>query len=187
MIKREKDYLAKIKKKYIWGMVIWLIIMFSIFGVGYFLNETRLNVFTVVAAVLVLPAAQYITQLFALWKFDDPDFETSKALELIKGNYSLFHSVLVPDQRIILYFDHIVVTGTKIYCIIDNATDLSKTKEIFNKKISAKGIPLKTVVYVDQSATKDMAGVFNKIENNVTIENTENLNEYTQLVTQMMM
>ncbi len=187
MIKREKDYLSKIKKKYIWGMVIWLIIMFGIFGIGYFLNETRLNIFTVVAAVLVLPAAQYITQLFALWKFEDPDLETSQELERIIGSYSLFHSVLVPDQRTILYFDHIFVTGTKIYCIIDNATDLSKTKKIFNKKISAKGIPLNTVVYVDQSATKDMGGLFKKIEKNVGIENIGNLNEYTQLITQMMM
>lgn len=187
MIKREKDYLAKTKKKYIWGMVIWLIIMFSIFGIGYYLNGTRLNIFTVAAAVLVLPAAQYITLLLSLWKFKDPDLETSNKLELIKGNYSLFHSVLVPTQTIILYFDHIIVTGSKIYCIIDSTSDLSKTKEAFNKKISAKGIALKTIVYVDQSATKDMSGLFKKIETSAGVENLENLNEYTQLISQMMM
>lgn len=187
MIKREKDYLSKIKKKYTWGTIIWLIIMFGVFGTGYFLNKSRNNIFTVVAAVLVLPAAQYITQLFALWKFNDPDIENSKALEKMEGNYSLFHSVLVPDNKLILYFDHIIVTGSKIYCIIDNATDLSKAKEIMNKKVIAKGIPLKAIVYVDESKTKDMGNLINQIQRNIAVDNPENLNENTQLITQMMM
>ncbi len=187
MIKREKNYLSKIKKKYMVGTIIWLIIMFSVFGTGYFLNKSRNNLFTVVAAVLVLPAAQYITQLFALWKYNDPDLETSEALDEITGHYSVFHGVLVPDRSIILYFDHILVTGSKIYCIIDNATDLLKTEEVFNKKLTAKGIPLKTVVYIDQKKTKDMGNLFKTIQKSAAIENEATLNEYTQIITQMMM
>lgn len=187
MIKREKDYLAKKKKKYLIGTIIGLIIMFSVFGIGYFLNKTRNNIFTVVAAVLVLPAAQFMTLLFALLKFKDPNIETSNKLERISGNYNLFHSVLVPDQTTIIYFDHILVTGTKIYCIIDNVADLAKMQEIFNKKIKAKGIPLKTIVYVEESKAEEMGNLIKKIETNATIENEENLNEYTQLITQMMM
>ncbi|HHX59728.1 MAG TPA: hypothetical protein GX707_03160 [Epulopiscium sp.] len=187
MIKREKNYLTQKKKKYILMSVIWLFIMFGIFWTGYILNNTRNNVFTVFAAVLVLPAAQYMTQLFAILKFKDPDIEASNQLELIKGNYNLFHSVLIPDLTEIIYFDHIVVTGTKIYCIIDNVTDIAKQKEIFDKKIKAKGISLKAIVYVDQNKTKDMGNLFKQIEVNAAIENEINLKEQTQLITQMMM
>lgn len=187
MIKREKDYLTRKKRKYVIGTIIGLIVMFSVFGLGYFLNKTRNNVFTVLAAVLVLPAAQYITKLFAIIRFKDPDIKTSNSLELIEGSYNLFHSVLVPDQKTIFFYDHIIVTGTKIYCIIDNATDFIKAKEAFSKKMKAKGIPLKAIVYVDQNSTKVMGDLFKKIEASAAIENEENLNEYTQLIAQMMM
>lgn len=187
MIKREKNYLAKKKKKYLIGTLIGLIIMLSVFLLGYALNKTRNNIFTVMAALLVLPAAQYMTQLFAILKFKDPDIETSNQLELIKGNYSLFHSVLIPNQRSVMYIDHILVTGTKIYCMMDSTTDLAISKDVFSKKMKAKGIPLRTIVYVEQSKIKDMRNFFKKIETNIAIQNEENLNEYTQLIAQMMM
>lgn len=187
MIIREKDYIAKTKKKYTIGSLIWLTVMFSVFALGYFLNNTRNNIFTVVAAVLVLPAAQYLTLLFGLWQYKDPDPKTSEQLALIEGQYSLFHSVLVPHRANILYFDHIFVTGSKIYCIIDNATDLSNTQRIFNQKIKAKGIPLEALEYVDQAKVKNMGNIFKKIRISVARENEENLNEYTQLIKQMMM
>ena len=187
MIKREKDYLAKKKKKFLRGSIIWSLIVFGIFITGYGLNNTRSNIFTVVAAVLVLPIAQNLTQLLTLWKFKDPNLERSNELEGIKGNYSLFHSVLVPDIKEIMYFDHILVTGTKIYCIINRHANLPKIKSMFNKKIKAKGIPLSAVVYVDLSQTKDMGNLFKTLETNAAIQNQENLNEFTHLIAQMMM
>lgn len=187
MIKREKDYLVKKKKKFLAGSIIWSLIVFAIFITGYILNNTRSNIFTVVAAVLVLPIAQNLTQLLTLWKFKDPDFETSQQLEEIKGNYSLFHGVLVPDIKEIMYFDHILVTGRKIYCIIDKHAKLPEIKSMFNKKIKAKGIPLSAVVYVELGQTKDMGNLFKTIEAEAAIENEENLNEYTHLIAQMMM
>ena len=186
MVKREKDYLKKQKKKYLRGTIIWLIIMLSIFSLGYFLNRTRNNIFTVIAALFVLPVAQDMTKLIAILKFNDPDAEISKRLEEIKGDYSLFHGILVPDQSSVYYYDHILVTGSKIYCIIDSATNIAKKKEVFEKKIKAKGIPLKTVIYIENYKTKTKGNMFKKIERNVEISN-ENLNEYTQLIAQMMM
>lgn len=187
MIKREKDYLKKQKKKHLIGTLIWLAVMFGIFGIGYFLNRTRNNIFTVIAALFVLPAAQDMTKLIAILKFKDPDIETSKKLEDIKGEYNIFHGVLIPDVSSIYYYDHIVVTGTKIYCIIDSASNISKKKEVFNKKIEAKAIPLKTVIYIESGKTKEKGNIFKKIERNAEIANKENLNEYTQLIAQMMM
>lgn len=187
MVKREKDYLKKQKGKYLKGTLIWLIVMFSIFGLGYLLNKTRNNVFTVIAALFVLPVAQDITKLIAILKFNDPDTKTSEMLEDIKGEYNVFHSVLVPDQSSIYYYDHILVTGNKIYCIIDSATNIPKRKAVFEKKIKAKGIPLKTVIYIENDKTRAKGNIFKKIERNAEVSNKENLNEYTQLIAQMMM
>ena len=119
MVKREKEYLKKKKKQYLRGTIIWFVIMFSVFIVGYILNRTRKNVFTLVAALLVLPVAQYATQLLAIWKFKDPGIKISDFLESIKGDYALFHSALMPDTKEVINFDHIIVTGKNIYCIID--------------------------------------------------------------------
>ena len=161
--------------------------MFAVFLTGYFLNKTRNNVFTVVAAVLVLPVAQYATWLFSLWPFKDPDPKASLAIETLTGNYNLFHSLLVPAGNNILYFDHIIVTGTKIYCIIDKLTDKANLEERFNQKIKAKGLALNTLTYIDLGKVENLAGVLKQIQINIAIEHEENLKEYTHLIAQMMM
>ncbi|NLI89036.1 MAG: hypothetical protein GX366_01305 [Epulopiscium sp.] len=187
MIIREKDYLKKRKRKYLLASLMWLVIMFAIFLLGYMTTKTRGNIYTVLAAILVLPVAQYSTQLFVILRFKDPDPETSKQLESIKGKYSLFHSALIPDEKRILYFDHIFVTGSKIYCIMENPKDINDTKRILNKKLKAKGISLNKVVYIEKEKTKDLGNLFKKIEKDAIIEREEDLKEYTQLIAQMMM
>lgn len=187
MIKREKDYLEKKKRKYLRGTLVWLIIMFAVFFTGYILNKSRNNVFTVVAALLVLPVAQYGTQLLAIWKFKDPQRNISEKLESIKGNYNLFHGVLVPNQKHILYIDHIIVTEEKVYCMISEQANMNYIKETMDKKIKAKGIPLKSVEYMGLNKTFNMEKLAKKIEKTLLVQNKGNLEEYTQLIAQMMM
>lgn len=169
------------------GSLIWLAIVFTIFIIGYILNKTRKNIFTVAAAVLVLPIAQYSTQLITIWKFKDPDSKTSERLEQIKGEYNLFHSVLVPAKNTILYFDHIIVTGSKLYCIVNEPKDMNNIKTLFNDKINSKGIPQEAIVYLEQNKATNMGNVLKQIEKNVALEDEENLKDYTHLIGQMMM
>jgi len=187
MIIREKNYLKNKKKKFLIATIIWFVIMITIFIIGYILNGTRKNVFTVVAAILVLPVAQYGTQLLAIWKFKDPKIEMSNLFESIKGNYNLFHSALIPDQKEIINFDHIIVTGENIYCIINNHSDITYIKKVFNKKITAKGISLKAITYIELDKIKNKQKLLYKIEAATIKNNEKNLKEYTQLIAQMMM
>lgn len=187
MVIRDNNYLKNKKKKYLIGTFIWLIIMFSIFFTGLILNKTRNNIFTVIAAVLVLPAAQYSTQLFAILKFKDADSEMSNKLEVIKGEYSIFHSVIIPDLKGMINFEHVIVTGEKIYCIIDQDKDITLLKESFNKKIEAKGIPLNMVKYVEVTKLKNIDKLLRQIEASAKVNNQENQKEYTKLIAQMMM
>lgn len=187
MIRRENNYLRNKKKKYLLGSIVWLFIMSSIFITGILINKTRNNIFTVVAAVLVLPVAQYIAQLFAIIRFKDPDDTISRALESIQGEYDLFHGVIIPDQNTIINIDHIIVTGQTIYCIIDESKDIGDIKIIFNKKIEAKGVPMKSLVYIEKSKIRNMEKLLKEIE--ASAKNTKNSNksEYTKLIAQMMM
>lgn len=187
MIIQEKNYLKNKKIKFLKGTVIWFIIMITIFIVGYVLNGTRKNIFTVLAAILVLPVAQYATQLLTIWKFQDPEKEISELFESIQGNYNLFHSVLIPDKKEIINFDHIIVTGENIYCIINKHPDIAYIKKLFNTKIVAKGIPLKTMMYIELDKVKNKQKLLTKIEVATRRENEKNLKEYTQLIAQMMM
>lgn len=187
MIKREKEYLKNKKKKHLRGTIIWLVIMFSIFIVGYVLNETRNNVFTVIAALFTLPVAQDVTQLLAIWKFQDPEIETSEFFESIKGNYNLFHSVLLPDKTEVINFDHMIVTGTQIYCVVDGSRDITHIKDLLNKRLLAKGIPAQEITYIELSKVKNKQALLEKIEKSAKQEHEESLKEYTQLIAQMMM
>ena len=187
MIIQEKDYLKSKKIKFLTGTIIWFIVMITIMITGYILNKTRKNVFTVVAAILVLPVAQYATQLLSIWKFKDPDKETSELFESIQGNYNLFHSVLIPDKKEIINFDHIIVTGENIYCIMNKHPDIAYIKKIFNKKLLAKGIPIKTMTYIEIDQIKNKQKLLEKIEVAALKDNEKKLKEYTQLIAQMMM
>lgn len=187
MVKREKEYLKKKKKEYLRGAIIWFAIMFSVFIIGYILNKTRKNVFTLVAALLVLPVAQYATQLLAIWKFKDPDIEISNSLESIQGDYALFHSALMPDTKEVINFDHIIVTGKRIYCIIDKPYEIGRIKSLLDQKLKAKGIPLKIIQYVNFSELKNEDKLLKEVETVAKQGNQKDLEEYTQLIAQMMM
>lgn len=187
MVKREKEHLKNKKKKHLRRTIIWMTIMFSILIIGYILNKTKNNVFTVIAALFTLPAAQEMTQLLAIWKFQDSEIKTSEFFESIEGSYDLFHSVLLPDKKDIINFDHLIVTGKMIYCVVDQPRDITKIKKVFNEKLQAKGIPEKMITYVELSKIKNKQALREEIEKNAKQENEVTLKEYTQLMAQMMM
>lgn len=186
MVIREKDYLKKTKKKYIKGSIIWFLIMISIFGIGYILNKTRNNVFTIVAAVLVLPVAQYLTKLIGVVKYKDPTVKESLKLESIKGEYNIFHSVIIPNKSSTMFLDHIIVTENKIFCFLSQ--EHNKEKKDFINKSKVKGIDSNQLEFFNIDNIENIGNIIRKVEKH-TYNNKDDkrLSNNTRIIDQMMM
>lgn len=121
-ILQEGDYISKRKRKYLIRTIISLGIMMIIFIIGLALTKTRNNMFTLFSVLFTLVVAQYGVQYISIMKYRDGDPEISKKLSDLPDIYIVWHSALFGDQKGMAFFDHIIITDKKIYCMTDQVT-----------------------------------------------------------------
>lgn len=164
MVLQEKNYIAKQKKKYfIWGSCLTLVV-FGIFGIGLWMTKTRANLFTVSACVIAIGAALFITRWISFSRYKDGKEEIANLLETLPEGVQILHSAIIPYAKGTAYFEHIVVTGSKIYLIAYTKDQVEKYGAAVQEVLEMKGILKKHLCFLVIQNVEQMRKYIPKIE-----------------------
>ncbi len=139
-------YIKAMKKKYLLKLIILIVIALAIFVLGYYLNKrSSSNLFTVLAILMVLPAAKAVVALVVFFPFQTVSYQRyQKVYEALTEQYNpsvdnylitpmeetMKSTVVVPDQMMLLTdvvftspnkimnLDFMVITEETITCLL---------------------------------------------------------------------
>lgn len=186
MVKQEKDYIGKQKKKYFIYILISTAVILAFFIFGIVLTGGRENIFTLASCFLVIMLALHISRLISYMKFKDGNAEYAEQLEQMKGSYNIFHSAIIPDVRATIMIEHIVVTSKSIYFLTQNEDVLKKNRLWLENRLVAKGIYLKAIHFIRLTDLISVKNAVSKIEKDALVSDNQ-LNEYTQIIEELLM
>lgn len=186
MIKQRKDYIQNKKKHHLIRALIWGSIVLIIFGIGLAVMSTRESKFTLVAALFVLPFGLHLTRYFSYAKYKDPGPKEASVLEHMKGTYTLYHSVIIPDSTTTFYFEHVVVTSRNIYFITKDEEGMSKAKPILNLRLKSKGLAESQLRYIHGSDLTAIKNASLKIQKDACFSD-EQLGNNTKIIDAIIM
>jgi heme/copper-type cytochrome/quinol oxidase subunit 4 len=140
-IMQDIDYISRKKKRYFMKTVGCVLVMIGVFAVGYITTGSRNNLFTLFAVVFTLAVAQNAVQWITFLKYKDGDKEIGEKLASLPQNYIIWNSILVTDSKGTAFFDHIVISDNKIFCIT-NRVEKDNTEDIrvMNRILERKGL-----------------------------------------------
>ncbi|MCM1468564.1 MAG: hypothetical protein NC086_10500 [Alistipes sp.] len=104
-----------------------------IFCAGYLICGTKNNICTVIAIILVLPAARCLTAYMMFAKAKTPGREMYEALAQKTAGFPLLSDCVMTCRDKKVYVDFAVVTDTAVYCY---AGDASVDAAYFEKGVS---------------------------------------------------
>lgn len=115
--KCELGYIAKKKKiSFLWLMVSVLIGV-AIFLIGYFWTHTRANIFTVVAVLMVLPAAKHIVSLIILFSKKGVSKERFDKIKEASGNAILLTEYVFTSTEKIMNLDFVLIKNGNVLAV----------------------------------------------------------------------
>ena len=156
MVKQEKNYIKRQKKKYLLAGIIWSIIVLIIFGTGLLLTKTRANLFTVFACVIAIVASLFITRFISFCRYHDCDEACAESLESMSGDYALYHSAIIPSNKGTAYFEHVAVTSQAIYFISYTKEQVMQYRTWIIEGLGSKGIGASHVHFIVAKDLKQM-------------------------------
>lgn len=187
MIKQEKDYIKKQKKKYLIASLFWSIVVLIIFITGLVLTKTRANLFTVCACVMAVVASLFITRFISFSRFHDCDEERASMLEAMNGTYDLYHSAIIPYASGSAYFEHVVVTGTSIYFIAYSQAQVEKYRTWMQELLGTKGIGSSHLYFLVAKDSDQLRHHINHIEKEDKLAGKDRFQDYSSKVNEILM
>lgn len=191
MILQEKNYIHNQKKKYLLLSCVWTVIVLVIFITGLLLTGTRANLFTVSACLIAIVASLFITRFISFSRYKDADNERAEVLEHMEGQYHLYHSALIPYEKGVAFFEHIIVTSKRIYFIAYTKEQVEQYREWVQELMSVRGVATK---YLQFFTAKDVAQMKNhrsRIENEIIEDQNEEastaLETYSKKINEILM
>lgn len=145
-MKKEKGQYGYIQYKKIYQLLLTfgclVLVMGILFG-GLIYYKTISNVFTVMAVVLVIPAAKFGVGYIVLIPYKSPD--ESLYNQLLSDKYTLMSDLVITSEQKIMGVSLAAIKAKRVYCYItDKKTDLADTerylKEILNKEFQGVAV-----------------------------------------------
>lgn len=187
MIKQEKDYIKRQKKKYLIASSFWSAIVLIIFVTGLILTKTRANLFTVFACVMAIVASLFITRCISFSRFNDCDEERASMLEAMNGTYDLYHSAIIPYASGSAYFEHVVVTELGIYFIAYTKAQVDKYRTWMQELLGTKGIGSSHLYFLVAKDAVQLRHHISHIEKEEKLVSKDRFEDYSNKVNEILM
>lgn len=164
MKKGSYGYLKK-KKTYQIGLTCFLIIIgLIIYIIGYYLNnEQNNNVFTIIAVLMVLPAAKALTSFIAVAPFKTANLDKYKEVKSkIPGEAILLTDLVLTSAEKIMNLDFLVLIDNNVIGVIGKQNqDSNYILKYLNKELQKQEYPCDVHIFNDYKA---FLNHFNSIE-----------------------
>ena len=100
-------YLTKRKKAEILWIVFFVVLGVAIFLTGYLWSGVRANIFTVMAVLLVLPAAKHLVALIAMFRKKGVTKERYDKVKTAAGQAVLYVRLFESDEKLISHLQRL--------------------------------------------------------------------------------
>ena len=129
-------YLKNKKKDALMHTILMVAIGVAIFVIGLLLNKMEtINIFTVLAFLMVLPAAKSFVNVIVLFPYQSINIETKQRLEKYAREQDiLLYDVVFTSSERIMHLDCIFITGHQIIGYTSRKKDNLKVIEDYLKK-----------------------------------------------------
>ncbi len=186
MTLQNRNYISEQKKRYLRNTLLWTIVVVAAFFSGLIIFKTRESYFTVFSGVMVIGVALNFSRYIGFSKFKDGKEEYADLLESIKGNYKLFHSVIIPDNRGTAFFEHLMITSKGLYFLGYQDQVIRTCRLWLENKLASKGIPLEQMHFITLENTAHLKDIILEIEkDNGYLD--ERLEEYSKVINDLLM
>ncbi len=152
--KGEAGYIAYKKKYELLFSIILFAVAAGIFILGLALNKWQKgNVFTIVAALFVIPMARFLTQYILLFPFKSvTDQEAAEIEKAAKGGSIIYADNVIASSEKAMQLSFIVITSNKILCYTGRAKENAlKCQEYLSDVVKRRGYDYKVTVTDDKT------------------------------------
>lgn len=112
--KCEFGYIKNQKKINIIWLFVFVLIGVAIFVCGYLLTRTRANIFTVIAVLMVLPAAKRVVALVVMMPRKGVDRERYERVSQVAGGDILFTDYVFTSSEKIMHLDFLLIKNGNV-------------------------------------------------------------------------
>lgn len=133
--KCESGYILAEKKRRIMVTLIYVIIGVAIFLTGFFMyNHSKSNVFTVVAILLVLPAAKHFVQLIILMPFHSVEKKEEEEIRSLREDAEFFFDyVFTSEEKVMGLKAAVISNGNFVGLSANEKQDIPYIKSYLQK------------------------------------------------------
>lgn len=154
MNKGEHGYIGFMKKRTLIGTTIMFGIAIGIFMLGLALNNfEKGNIFTIIAAVMVIPAARVLTAFILFSPFSDAgDDECALVEKTAKPGSVIYTDVVITSEQKAMGLKFIVITGSKVIMLKSREKDKAdKINDYVESIVKRRGYDYKVTTADDMT------------------------------------
>lgn len=149
--KGEKGYIAERKKLAGLMTLIFFAIVAALYITGLIVCKTRNNILTVIAVLLVLPAAKFAVDWIMILPHKPVDEGLYNAVEEADGKFLHKYECVFTSKERAVYAPALVITDhTMCAYVQDTKTDMKNFREALEKYTEAAGASVKVTLISDE-------------------------------------
>lgn len=170
-------YISNRKKISALWLLLYAAIAAGIFLAGYFFTHTRANVFTVLAVLLVLPAAKRVVNLVVMLPKKSVSKERYDAVEKEAGEAVVLTDYVFSSTEKIMHLDFVVIKNGNVMAVAaPSKQDIDYMKKYFTDCVHKAASYHVAFFETDEQLIKRLAGLEDRVEDEQ--EKVEKLTEH---------
>lgn len=150
--KGEHGYISSRKRKQIIKTVLSFVILLAIYFYGYVINDnSRNNVFTTIAILLVLPSVRFLLSALIVLPYKTVEDEKFKQVsQLIQSDMIMLTDLIITSSEKIMNLSFIVLANGYAYILVEHKNmDLHYIETYINRCLKNNGDVYKVKVFSD--------------------------------------
>ncbi len=154
-------YISNRKKISALWLLFYVVIAAGIFLAGYFLTHTRANVFTVLAVLLILPAAKRVVNLVVMLPKRSVSKERFHAVEKEAGKAVILTDYVFSSTEKIMHLDFVVIRDGNVMAVAATSKqDIEYMKKYFTDCVHRAASSYHVAFFgTDEQLIKRLAGL----------------------------
>lgn len=151
-VKGQRGYISHVKKKSIIIAALCLLWALALFIAGLFIFESRANILTIVAGVLIIPFSQFVVHFVLFSKFKSVSEEQAKrVMNTAKQGSIIYEDVVMTSTERAMNLCFMVITGKKVIALDDPYDKkYTKTRDFVRELVKKKGYSQTVEVLQDE-------------------------------------
>ena len=147
----EYGYIRDRKKRLLITTGILLAALLAAFFLGLILFNTRLNLLTLLAALLVIPMANFLVSYIALMKSITPSSQEKDDVDAAAGDWPVLYELTIPDEKRIFFAPYAICEDHEVLMYFPKKEKLEQAQSFIKDKLKRQGLNAKVKLCADRN------------------------------------